>query len=323
MNTLPLGISIVIPINSVTFFRSCLFSIYPILKTNIAFECIIIAAEDIYSEVKQLVQNSQIKNNVILKKQTTTNLAGAINEGIRLVSYKYIARLDSDDIRSISMLIKQINYLEIHQEVAGVGGQVVLIDENNKRIGFALYATKWRSLSKLLLAKNAFAHSAMVFRTTILHDIGLYNENLVFAEDWNLYLRLRDVNTIIHNLSVVVVHRRVHKLQKSRNEIFDLESKLLFGSNSINRIDEKLVFWLFATIDEILRFRINKNQLKYLGEHFRTKELFKFPTFVSFCKVLIAIFADKLQRQLLFFRIYLRNLHPKQTSIRKKVQCET
>ena len=117
----------------------------------------------------------------------------ALNHGINWAienKYKYIARLDSGDINLPNRIKKQVDYLESHPECAMVGGQIKIIDEDNNEIAVCHYPTDYSKIVRVIHYRNPFAHPAIMYRTEIFLDIGMYSKNYPAAEDYELFFRI-------------------------------------------------------------------------------------------------------------------------------------
>lgn len=85
------------------------------------FELIIVddASTDNTADVIRKYENNRI---ILLRNKENKRLAFNLNLGIQKAHGKYIARMDADDICMPDRLVKQVNYLEQHPEIAIVGG---------------------------------------------------------------------------------------------------------------------------------------------------------------------------------------------------------
>jgi len=147
-------------------------------------------------------------------------IPAALNLAISAVpNSKYIARLDSDDVMLPNRLLKQFKYLELHPKCVVVGGQRILLDENDQ----VIFNKTWYSLFDFQLRSkwnidSPFAHPAVMIRRDALTRVGGYREEFQSSEDLDLWFRLLEIG-FGHNLKSKVVAYRTKKAERgeSRN----------------------------------------------------------------------------------------------------------
>lgn len=125
--------------------------------------------------------------------QENQGQAAAKNKGICLAHGEYVAFLDGDDRWRAGKLQKQVNLLESVKSVAVVYSHTASIREGSgweprpytTRHGFRRGAV----LDDLLL-RNFIPFSSAVARHRCLVDVGMFDETLRFAVDYELWLRM-------------------------------------------------------------------------------------------------------------------------------------
>lgn len=129
----------------------------------------------------------------------------ARNSGIRAAQGDWIAFLDSDDLWAPNKLERvaqaiamtpDANFFCHHEELAKLDGQRVALD-------YASYYNSNRPLPVQLYQRNLFSTSAIACRRIILLEYGLFDESLMSAQDYELWLRLSS------RLRVVFVQERL------------------------------------------------------------------------------------------------------------------
>lgn len=149
------------------------------------------STDDTGSIIKDLALNDHriryIKNDQNMGIQKT------LNRGLREALGVYIARIDDDDIWcDIEKLAKQVEFLDKNPEYSLVGTNVILIDEKGNEISKSNRESSDLNIRKIILSKNPFAHSSVVFIRDAVISIGGYSESGVFKhiEDYELWLRI-------------------------------------------------------------------------------------------------------------------------------------
>ena len=96
--------------------------------------------------------------------------------------------------------------MEEHPETAMLGTSKYVIDENGKilRKGIALLKP-----GKSLLKTNALTHGSVMFRKTIVDELGGYNELFRYCQDYELWLRIAKQYEV-RNLRQVLYKLRLH-----------------------------------------------------------------------------------------------------------------
>lgn len=143
--------------------------------------------------ISEFIRNSP--DIIAIKNEINLGIVVSLNKGIRAARGKYIARLDDDDVWCDNKKIeKQVDFLEKNPEYCLVGGGVIKIDKNGKEIVRYLLPEEDEDIRKKILINNVFAHTAVIFRKDIFQKVGGYDEQFIFIEDWDLWLKMGKVS---------------------------------------------------------------------------------------------------------------------------------
>lgn len=124
-----------------------------------------------------------------LRNKVNRKQAFSRNRCIKRARGSYIALMDADDLCDSSRLKKQVDYLDIHQEISFVGTGMIIFDETGE----------WgQSIGKPLvepidlIAGSGFIAASCMFRKEALLSIKGYrtNSKYFFVEDYELIQRL-------------------------------------------------------------------------------------------------------------------------------------
>jgi glycosyltransferase involved in cell wall biosynthesis len=142
-----------------------------------------------------VVQYLQLKNPIFpctILRGEHRGPGAARNSGIRAARGDWIAFLDSDDLWAPNKLERvahaiaktsDANFFCHHEELAKLDGQRVALN-------YAGHYNSNRPLPVQLYQRNLFSTSAVVCRRIILLEHGLFDESLMSAQDYELWLRL-------------------------------------------------------------------------------------------------------------------------------------
>ncbi|RDC56223.1 glycosyltransferase [Pedobacter chinensis] len=155
-----------------------------------------------------------------------------LNKGIYLAKGKYIAIAHADDINHKERLQLQSEFLEKHSEIGICGSAIEAFSINSNLKKIITYPSNADICYSSLYYSNPLAHPTVILRKQILVDFNQkYNESLVAAEDYELWIRLSKF-TKISNLDKVLVHYRLHDQQTSEIKKND-EEKTVIQSRAI------------------------------------------------------------------------------------------
>lgn len=125
---------------------------------------------------------------VILHKKRK-GLARSLNEGILTSKGKYIARADGDDINRLDRIARQIRYM-IEKGYHMVGSWALIIDEKNEIISYIRKPVTPREIRSRIMLHSPFIHPSVVIQKDVFKDVGLYNPQFEYSEDYELWLRI-------------------------------------------------------------------------------------------------------------------------------------
>lgn len=184
------------------------------------FEFIIIddGSEDKSLEILEFYnkKDSRIK---ILKNSTNLGLPKSLNKALQIARFDYIGRFDADDICIPSRFEKQIKYLLKNPSIDILGSNAILIDSNGTRIGKVNLPKTNYQITKKLRYQNCMIHPSILMKKSVIKDVGGYNENLLKAQDFDLWSRAIEKGKIFHNLEECLIKYNL-ELKKPYKTIF-------------------------------------------------------------------------------------------------------
>lgn len=160
--------------------------------------------------LKELCDNRP--NVKIVHNDINQGLTKSLNIGLQLAKGEFIARMDADDIATPDRLGKQVDFLNIHQDIAIVGTGVVSFGNEHIFMSPA-FGLSDQEAKCLLFFSSTLCHPSVMIRKCFLEKYNLsYDENVLKAQDYDLWERASIYGKLVV-LSDVLLYYRVHAAQ--------------------------------------------------------------------------------------------------------------
>lgn len=197
-------VSIVMPVyNGRRFLKESVNSI--INQTFEDWEFLIINDERSCDGTNDLLQEYADSDSRFKIFMSGPGITKALNIGLDNASGEYILRMDSDDIAEQTRIDKQVQFMDEHPEVGICGTDFDVLGENWKSnicIGRDLIKSD-------LLFFVSLRHPTICLRNSVVREYKLrYNENLVAAEDYDLFVRASEVTELANIPEKLLIYRR-------------------------------------------------------------------------------------------------------------------
>lgn len=284
-------VSVVIPVHNAALYITA--TLESLLKQRKLINEIIIIDDRSNDETCSIVE-AKAKGNPRVHLHRLTSRQGvsfARNLGICKAHGDWILFFDGDDIADELLLIKQLECLE-KLESKGLG-QIALIhsayqqiDESGRKIGGVM---RWKQvqphevLGYLLLRNPIITASGVLARKTFLQQVGGFNPDIHYSEDWDLWLRLARCGIFCYiDEPLVYVRRYRNNTSKSVDTMLEGERKVLrqYSTDEIKAaIFRRDLSWQENAADyAALLFRLNEWDN---GRNLLQKVVSRDPSFVS------------------------------------------
>lgn len=122
--------------------------------------------------------------------QENQGVSSARNTGIAHAQGEYVAFLDGDDLWEPTKLEKQVRCLEANPEVGLVYTWLTRIDWQSNPTGRVICSQIEGDVWEKIIEKNRVACSSVMVRRCCFETVGVFDKNLRFAEDWDMWIRL-------------------------------------------------------------------------------------------------------------------------------------
>lgn len=171
---------------------------------------------------------------IVVLRQENMGLTRSLNKGFALARGQYVARMDADDVSSTKRLEAQVNELDTDDRLDLVGCFFDVIDREDRLVERKELITDpvyrlWR-----LQFHNNYGHGTVMLRRKAVISAGLYNEDLTYAQDYDLWSRLsRKDNTMIIP-EVLYSYRLVENSMQASVKNYDVQLATALGVSNRN-----------------------------------------------------------------------------------------
>jgi len=143
----------------------------------------------------------------IFENKTNIGLTKSLNKLIKFSTGKIIARQDSDDLSVLTRFEKQFKFLK--SKNLHICTTRALIKGTN--ISIPKYS-HYFPVNHVMKFKNPFIHGTLFMYKNVIEDIGLYDENYEFAQDYKLFSSL-----INSGFKIGIMNDRLYILNTKNN----------------------------------------------------------------------------------------------------------
>lgn len=139
----------------------------------------------------------------------------ALNLGLKLSNYEWVALIDADDISHPDRLLHQTKFLNSNPETDILSSWYAVHDL--KRILYPIKTlTNHNDIKRRLLLSSEIVHSGVIYRKNKVIEIGGYRETVF--EDYDLWLRLSGT-AVFRNVPEILLFIFVRSDSRSRKNI--------------------------------------------------------------------------------------------------------
>lgn len=165
------------------------------------------------------VKNQTYKGEIQLLLEHSDNTVGYnINRGLEKATGKYVKYMAEDDFLTPDCVEKCVYFLErtknrwMHANSNIIWMQRKPTDHNY----ITVQVPPFKTITREMILQQCMIHGGTVmYETSLFREIGLFDETLRTAEEYEFYLRLYKANIKPGYLNEIVFNYRRHELQKS------------------------------------------------------------------------------------------------------------
>lgn len=146
------------------------------------------------------------------ENEKNQGLVETLNRGLGLVSGKYIARMDADDICHPERFQKQIDFMDGHPDIAICGTSFQSFGASNTT---HIYPREHEEIKAGLLFGSCICHPSVFIRADFIREHKIeYLQETFPAEDYKIWVKAAK-HGLLHNLPDVLLQYREHDTQIS------------------------------------------------------------------------------------------------------------
>jgi len=252
-------VSIILPCyNAQSTIQDTLNSILNQTYQNFELICINDGSKDNTLDIlNNYYKNSQITMKIISRENK--GFLKSLDEGIRISSGEFIARIDSDDIWKPDHLEKIIDEFNTNNKLVLCGSNAEYIDINNNIIGVSNQPT---NIIKYLMKDSPYIHSSVVFKSSIYIKTSGYligdDEGSKHIADYNLWLELSKFGECINLRDQTLKYRILdNSMSRTINRCVNYKSRLLVMKKTYKFYKKFHFFYFFNYIKVSIRIMQN------------------------------------------------------------------
>lgn len=198
--------------------------------------------------------NYDLKKVKLIRLDNNVGLPRALNIGLKRCEGEFIARMDDDDLMSSMRLKKQLNYVK-ENNLDGCFCWFETINKDDKIINRnTITLSNNKYLSQLINKGNIFCHSSLFVKKSVLQSINGYDENLKYAQDSDIYIRILN-RYRMGMVNDYLVQHRVNEFRNSKyRETLSLTYALFGAMNYYTSNDNLKLCQKILIFGRLLRY---------------------------------------------------------------------
>jgi glycosyltransferase involved in cell wall biosynthesis len=202
-------------------------------------------------DVKDFVINIKDNRIKLFRLEQNGGLAKALNHLLEVIirnpEYKYIARMDADDISMPDRFQLQRDYLIKHSDISCVGSWYQEIDEDGKQLSERKLPIGSEDLRSYYFKRTPFAHPSVMYKRELIEIAGFYPVDTILLEDNVLWGNALERGLKFANIPEFLFKFRIDKDFFRRRSGIKYGFKFILIKFKINRLLNAPVYTYFYT----------------------------------------------------------------------------
>jgi glycosyltransferase involved in cell wall biosynthesis len=168
-------------------------------------------------------------------------------KGVENCSYELIACMDSDDISVLDRCEKQLTIFNTYPELAIVGGTIGEFSGTPEKINaYRILPQDPADIVTFAKLRNPFNAPTIMFRKSVILDVGNYDVSYKACEDYELWFRVLNSGRTGYNIQEPILYFRAgdhliqHRAEKDNYQCYIRLKKQMKKEHFINWIDYQI-----------------------------------------------------------------------------------
>lgn len=173
-------------------------------------EIVLVEDGPVTTELESIVNKWQQKIPVmkVVKLEKNQGLPVALNEGIKQCNCDYIARMDTDDIALPDRFKIQEEYLNIHPELAVLGGGVIEFNDEEGDMEPRIMPSTLKEIKAAIPKSCPFIHPAVFIKKSVFDNGIEYNPKSRKYQDLELWFNILSAGYEVANIDDLLIKFR-------------------------------------------------------------------------------------------------------------------
>lgn len=216
-------------------------------NTLVPDEIIVVVDGPVNAEFGAKIKRYELRSDItVLWLPHNVGLTAALNEGLRLVTTKYVFRADGDDVNRPYRFALQMEMLTSGLQL--VGGAIEERDLTGKRLAVRRCPACHDDIVRFGRRRNPFNHMTVAFEYKAVMSVGGYPD-VYLLEDWALWtLMLKNGVTSANTEEILVDATADIDMYKRRGGWKMVRSEFTMQKFLIKHADKRLIFAFFDFI---------------------------------------------------------------------------
>ncbi len=151
---------------------------------------------------------------IVIDNHENMGISKSINRLMKLVKGEIVVRIDADDLMMPTRVEKQVRYLQEHPEVGFLSCDAEFINEKGETFGYQSFKgfNEPADSQKALQSETLIicAQAGFTTRKSDYWAVGGYNEDIIYAEDLDLFTRMVENGSVVIILHEPLIKYRLH-----------------------------------------------------------------------------------------------------------------
>lgn len=206
-------VSVIIPAyNAEKYIDETVYSVLNQTYTNLE---ILIANDGSKDRTLEILKEYQRKDSrIIIDDHENMGISKSINRLTRMAKSEIVVRIDADDVMTLDRVEKQWQYFKDHPEVDFLSCDATFINEKSEVFGYQAFSGfDTPEDSKKILETDSLvvvAQAGFATRREAFLAVGGYDEDIIYAEDLDLFTRMVENGSAVIILREPLVKYRLH-----------------------------------------------------------------------------------------------------------------